>query len=336
MPESMTPRERVLAALRRQPVDRTPVASPTSVATMEQMARTGAWFPRAHTDAATMARLAAAAHELLGYDAVMPVFSVVQEAAMLGAVIDWGDAETMPTVRGTLWSSPEQVRLRDSWRGHPATGAVLEAIARLRSAYGGRVAVIGKVMGPWTLSYHLHGLQPFLEATLLDPARVRGFLERLSEVTLAFGQAQLEAGADLLCLADHATGDLVRGEMYRDYLLPIHARLVRELRGPVVLHICGNTLDRLVYIADAGFAGFHFDSVVDAGAAVATVGERLALVGNVNNAQVLLRGTPEEAAAQAAYAARAGVRIVGPECAVPLRTPLANLRAIRDGARGQA
>ena len=35
--DEMTSRQRVLAALRREPVDRTPVCNPTSVATVELM-----------------------------------------------------------------------------------------------------------------------------------------------------------------------------------------------------------------------------------------------------------------------------------------------------------
>ena len=41
----MTSRERVLAALRREPVDRTPVVNPTSVATVELMDMVDAPFP---------------------------------------------------------------------------------------------------------------------------------------------------------------------------------------------------------------------------------------------------------------------------------------------------
>ncbi len=235
----------------------------------------------------------------------------------------------MPTVRAPLWSDPDQVRLPDDFLDLPPIRAVLDAIRILRAGYGHRAAIIGKVMGPWTLAYHVYGLQEFLADTLLAPERVRGFLEALAPVPLAFGRAQIAAGADLLCLADHATGDLVRGAMYRDLLLPIHRRLVRDLGGPTVLHICGNTLDRLGYIADAGFDAFHFDSKVNAADAVRAVGDRLSLVGNVNNPETLLRGTPEEVAAQARYAVEAGVRVIGPECAVPLQTPLENLIAIR-------
>ena len=54
----------------------------------------------------------------------------------------------------------------------------------------------------------------------------------------------------------------------------------------------------------------------------------MVLVGNVNNPQTLLQGTPDEVYQQARYAIDAGVDIIGPECAIPLSTPLENLKAI--------
>ena len=328
---AMTPRDRFLAALSGQAVDRTPVASPTSVATVEQMERTGACFPAAHLDGTEMARLAAGAHDILGYDAIMPVFSVVQEAAALGCEIDWAAIDAMPVACTHPWTDPEQVVIPSDFHDRPPIKAALDALGILRRTHGTRVALVGKVMGPWTLSYHLHGIQEFLAETLLEPDRVRGFLDRLKAVTLLFGRAQIAAGADALCLADHATGDLVRGTMYRDFLQPIHRELTRTFACPVILHVCGDTLDRIGFIAEAGFAAFHFDSKVDAKQAVRAAGS-MPLIGNVNNLETLLRGTPASVEAEARYAIEAGVRVIGPECAVPLRTPLENLRAIHRAA----
>ena len=53
----------------------------------------------------------------------------------------------------------------------------------------------------------------------------------------------------------------------------------------------------------------------------------------VSNIQALYQGTPEMVIEQVHSAVQAGVRIIGPECAVPLRTPLENLKAITQ-ARG--
>jgi uroporphyrinogen-III decarboxylase len=67
---------------------------------------------------------------------------------------------------------------------------------------------------------------------------------------------------------------------------------------------------------------------MDAKKVVEKVGSRMSLVGCINNAQVLYQGTPEDAYKQARYAVEAGVNIIGPECAIPLATPLENLKAI--------
>ncbi len=85
----MTGRERVLAALRLLPVDRTPVCNPTSVATVELMDLVDAPFPAANRNPELMARLAATGYTELGFDTIMPVFSIIQESAALGCRIQW-------------------------------------------------------------------------------------------------------------------------------------------------------------------------------------------------------------------------------------------------------
>jgi [methyl-Co(III) methanol-specific corrinoid protein]:coenzyme M methyltransferase len=161
---------------------------------------------------------------------------------------------------------------------------------------------------------------------------VRSFLDSLKEVTLLFARAQFQAGADVVVLADHATGDLVSPKTYSQFLLPVHKELVQRIGGPLILHICGNCADRLRMFVEAGFDGYHFEWQVDAREAVKVVNREMSLVGNVNNPTALLRGTPEDIHQQVRYSVRAGVDIIAPECAVPLQTPLRNLRAIVEAA----
>jgi [methyl-Co(III) methanol-specific corrinoid protein]:coenzyme M methyltransferase len=289
---------------------------------------TGAYFPNAHLDGGRMARLASGAYEILGYDAIMPYFSVQAEAAALGCEMDWGDVENMPVATSHPWSAPDDVQIPGDFLEKPSTRAVLDALQILRDTYGDQVAIVGKVMGPWTLAYHMHGLQEFLIETIAEPEKVRRFLDKLKEITVLFGRAQIRAGADALCVADHATGDLVGPWTYRDFLLPYHKELSQRLGCPTVLHICGKTLDRMGYICESGFDAFHFDSKVDAKEAVNEISGRMSLVGNINNAEVLLYGTPEQVADQVRYALEAGIRVIGPECAIPLNTPLENMKTI--------
>jgi [methyl-Co(III) methanol-specific corrinoid protein]:coenzyme M methyltransferase len=180
------------------------------------------------------------------------------------------------------------------------------------------------------------GTQNFLlQVGLEEKDRVNRMLRQLMPVTLASIKAQFQAGADIVVLADHATGNLVGAYHYEEYLLPIHHEITAEIEGPLILHVCGNCTDRLDLFARAGFDAYHFEWQVDAKEAVRRVGRVMSLVGNVNNPRVLYQGTPEDVYKQARYAIEAGVHMIGPECAIPLATPIENLKAIvaavRDG-----
>jgi [methyl-Co(III) methanol-specific corrinoid protein]:coenzyme M methyltransferase len=280
-----------------------------------------------------MATLAATAHDVLGFDTVMPIFSVAQEATALGCKVDWEDAAKMPTPVTHPWRDRSlEMKLPqgfpDSFLEDRYVKCAVEAVRLLKRRFGDEVAILGKVMGPWTLSYHLWGVQEFLIDTLTDPDRVRRSLEVLKVVPVTFANALLEAGADAIVWADHATGDVVRNTMYRDFLLPLHQELIPQVPAPVILHCCGPTLDRIQFFREAGFEVFHFESQVGAEEAVAEAAGRIRLAGNINNPVTLLSKGPEEVRLETQRAIDAGVDIIAPECAVPLQTPIENLREI--------
>jgi [methyl-Co(III) methanol-specific corrinoid protein]:coenzyme M methyltransferase len=328
----MTSRERVLAALRRQPVDRTPVVNPTSVATVELMDLVDAPFPDANREPELMARLAATGHTELGFDSIMPVFSIIQESSALGCKIQWEQKDNWPTVRmrEPIYESPDDIGIPDDFLDHPDMRCVIEAIRILRRRFGDEVAIIGKTMGPWSLGYHCFGVEPFLLMSLDDEAKTKLCLERMKEVTLISGLAQIEAGVDALTLPDHATGDLVSGEYYHRYLQDLHVEFAERLRVPLILHICGRTVDRMGYIAETGMAAFHYDSKNEPHESMAAVDGKISLIGNVNNPETLFSKGRDEVRAEVVMNLEAGVQLVGPECAIPLQTPIESLTAIRD------
>jgi [methyl-Co(III) methanol-specific corrinoid protein]:coenzyme M methyltransferase len=329
-----TPKRRFLSGLfGGRKIDRISVANPTSIISVELMEKTGVFFPDAHLDAKKMAELAAGGYEVLGFDSIMPEFSVQQEAAALGCAVDWGSPTMMPDAKTHHVKEVAQLQIPENLLERPSIKVVLEALELLRKNYGSHVGIIGKVMGPWTLSYHLSGVQDFLLWSLTDPDKVRGLLDRLKEVTITFARAQLQAGADVVVIADHATGDLVSPKTYQDFLLPVHQEINQRIGGPTILHLCGNCSDRLRLFVEAGFDAYHFEWQVDAKMAVRVVNREMSLIGNIANKNVLFGGTPEDVYEQARYSIEAGVDILAPECAVPLQTPLANLKAIVDAAR---
>jgi len=330
----MSPKRRFLTALLGGKPDRLPVGNVVSVATVDQMQSVDAWFPEAHSDPEVMARLAAAGYEILGFDTIMPVFSVTQEAAALGCEINWGAPEEMPTVRTNPFANTDDFSLPEGWMDSPSIQVVLDSLRLLRQRFGDRVVIVGKVMGPWTLSYHMMGMEEFLISTKLDPDRALHSMNTLKVVSLAFAQAQIRAGADIICLADHASGGIVSPRAYCDFLLPLHQEIFGAIGAPTVLHCCGNTTDRVKYFAETGVDCYHFESQVNLVSAVADARCKMTLIGNINNPTILLTGTREDVLRACQLAIKGGVQILSPECAVPLTTPTRNLQALVESAKG--
>lgn len=335
MTTSMTSRQRVLAGLARQPVDRTPVCNPTSVATVELMDLVDAPFPRANREPELMARLAATGYTELGFDSIMPVFSIIQESSALGCKIQWEQKDNWPTVKMSepIWATVDDVKIPSDVLTHPDTACVLEAIRILRREYGDEVAIIGKTMGPWSLAYHCFGVEAFLLMSLDDPDQTKRILDALKGLTIDYGRAQIEAGADAVTLPDHATGDLVSGEYYERYLRDLHIEFAESIECPIILHICGRTVDRMEFIAQTGMAAFHFDSKNQPQESIDIVGDRISLVGNINNPETLFSKDEESVATEVMKNLDAGVQLVGPECAIPLQTSIENLKAIPRAVR---
>jgi [methyl-Co(III) methanol-specific corrinoid protein]:coenzyme M methyltransferase len=266
--------------------ERPPVGNPTSIVCHDLMDTAGVSFPDAHLDANAMADLALAGHEVLGFDTVMPEYSVQQEAAALGCVVDWGNRDRMPDNKNFPYENFSDIKVPENILEKPSTQVVLDALSILRRHVGGKVAIVGKVMGPWTLSYHMAGTQNFL---------------------LQIGMGETEK--------------VIK-----------HQEITAQIEGPLILHVCGDCSDRLEYFAQSGVDAYHMEWQVDAKMAVEKVGTLMSLVGNVNNPQVLYQGTPEDVHKQVRYAVEAGINIIGPECAIPLSTPIENLRAIVEAA----
>jgi len=330
MTDPMTSRERVLAALNGMPVDRPPVVNPGSVMTVELMDLTNAPFPDACRDPELAARLTATGYTELGFDSIQPTSSIIQESSALGCKVQWEGKDNWPTVvmREPIFRHVDDIRIPPDLLEHPDTQCVLESIRILRRRFGDEVAVFGKAQGPWTLGYHTFGVEPFLLMAYDDPEATKVALDRLKEVTVLFGMAQVQAGADALVMSDHATGDLVSGDYYRRFLREIHIELAKRLPIPIILHICGKTTDRMGFIAETGMAAFHFDSKNDPAEAMAIVDGRIALMGNINCPDTLYAQGPDAVRGEVLRALDAGVQLIGPECAIPLQTPIESLLAI--------
>ena len=328
----MTSKERFFALMNNEPADRPAVITPVSVATTESVAALGLDFSKVHLNAEETAGLACYSHEVLGFDSIMPYFSVVLEAAAMGAEMKWGDNQTMPTIRSHVFSEPEQIKVPGDYLDRGAVRSLIDSVKIISARHGDDALIIGKVLGPWTLSLNLYGVEDTLISTIEDPGKLSDMLKAFKEFARVLIGAQLEAGAHMVTVADHTTRNLVGPGAYNDFVKTLHQELNAEFPGKLILHCCGFTEDRVEYFVEAGFPLYHFESANDIDTML-RLAKDMKLTGNVNNPTTLLSGTREDVIKEVREIISHGIDIISPECAVPMKTRDENLKAIVDCAK---
>ena len=191
----MNSRERVLAALRGDPVDRPAVINPGSIMTVELMDFVNASFPEACRDAELNARLAATGFNELGFDSTYHHYTIVQESSALGCEIQWEQKDNWPTVvmSRPIWDHPDQIKIPPGFLEHPDTLCVLKATEILKTEIGAEACIVGKTMGPWSLGYHTFGVQNFLLMSIDDPELTKIALNKLKEISMGMSSDYLNA-----------------------------------------------------------------------------------------------------------------------------------------------
>lgn len=331
----MKSKQRVMAIIKKQDFDRPAVCAWVSSATKESCDKLNIDFAKSHLNPENAAALAAYTYENLGYDSIMPYFSVVLEAAALGAQIDWGNNLRMPYVRNSIMDEVRAFDVPKDFLDRAPIKSLLGSLRLLDKQYGSEAFILGKIMGPWTLAFHVYGMENFLIETLMNPKMVHEALESLLPISEMFANAQLEAGADMITLADHITADVASPDCYAEFLQPLHNKIIgRFPKNTFVLHCCGKTIDRIALFAEAGFPVFHFDSKNDIDEALEKAGDML-LTGCVNNPVALLNGELKVIEDETKNILNHGIKLIAPECAIPLQVTNASLSQIAQTVKSE-
>jgi MtaA/CmuA family methyltransferase len=330
MQRLMNSRERFLTAMAGGKPDRTPLAHVAALTTVELQQATGCFMPAVHLDAEQQARLMAANHETLGFDAVSVIINFFGEPAALGAEMDWGTPDRLPTFKSNLWRAPEDAVIPGDLLDRQPVSTCLETIRIAKRRYGGRMAVLGKIMGPFSMLQAMHGVENVLMGMLDSPAQIGAFLDVCGDALVRCANAQFEAGADAISIGEGGAGArMLSPAAYEECLLPVHRRMISKINGPTIMHVCGDVRSRLYLLAQTGMTCFNFDWAVPPAEMAAAAAGRFLTMGNINTTD-LLCATPATIARQVEECLAAGVHFISPGCATSPNCPNANLRAMAD------
>ena len=330
----MTDRERFEAALKMEGVDRVSLACPLQTGTLALMEASGAYWPEAHHNPETMAKLALAAHEIAGLESVCAPFHNEYETTAMGGVLGGWKKDMFPsTVEFAVKSLEDIDKLRvPDPKKDGELPIVLKAVSILSKKLGGKVPIVGRIPDPFELANRLYGVTEVLTAVLEHPAELKKLLKTAVETETEYGKALTASGATVITLVSGTTSIITDPETgpkyYLEFSQPYQKELIGKLRTFTVLHICGNCTPILNEMGETGASGLSIDSPVDAAKAKKILGKRAAIVGNVNALNILGGGTPEKVKEKAKEALMKGVDVLTSGCGFPPQTPLANMKAL--------
>jgi [methyl-Co(III) methanol-specific corrinoid protein]:coenzyme M methyltransferase len=321
--------ERLLKALRHEKTDRVPVTSLLTAVTDELMEKSQTYWPHAHHDAMQMVKLAASAFEYTGIESLKVPFDMTVEAGALGADVDYGNAYTLPQVRGHKYNEPDEIfidrRILDKGR----IPLVLKAISIAKRRYEDIIPVVSSIVGPFSIAAKLFGFDDFLTWIILDPDKLIAVLEKLTDLCILYANEQVNAGCDVVQVGEATcSGDLISSETYAKYIAPYHKKLCSSISVPTVIHICGDITGHLDYLQDTGMSGISFDEKTNVKAAVAKLKGKVALCGYFDTLGVFLNGKPEDVYNKSIECINAGVDVLNAGCSWPPFVKLENIKAM--------
>jgi len=316
-----------------------PCFGANSTVTYEQMEKVKAFWPDGHKKGETMARQALAAYTVLGFDAVRIPFCQTFEAVALGCKYKPGSSfKGMEGIPGVEEPPPYKLDdnpvFPDDFLARGKIPELLKAMHILKREVGNEVAIIGGIVGPFSLAGALLGMVPFLKATFKTPEKLQPFLEVATMAGTALAKAFIEAGADIIACEDMgASPELIAPSTYGDIELEYQRKQFKAIPVPKILHICGNVDPIVKWMGQTGAEILSLDPKANVRLAREKCGKNILLMGGVDTANTLFMQDPKAVKRDCEAAIADGIQILAPGCAVAPGTSTENLLSMLDVAK---
>ncbi len=328
--------ERLSTALRLGTPDRVPVVL---VAPLHGAKELGLPIPEYFSRAENVAEGQLRFVQRVGHDNVDAFFYFGLEAKAFGAEVIFPDNQS-PRVGAPILRDPSKIdalEAPDPRKAEPLQ-EVLRATEILARMAKGRWLVIGRALGPCSLPIELMGVEAWLELLLFgDVARRRHVLQVTSRFSTAWAKALLAAGADIIALVEPmASSTMLIREQASKLVLPVVRRVVRDIRGPVILWSLGAIQPVADLIPDLGVQAVSTDPTDDLREVKRLVAGRLGVLGGLNDLG-MLTWTPREAEEEARRAIEKGAPgggfVLSHQYEIPSAIEYDSLTAVVDSAR---
>lgn len=219
---------------------------------------------------------------------------------------------------------------------------VKEALKIAKSRIGDEYVVTMTAWGPFTLGARLVGEEAMMKATFKKPAFVEKVVDFATDLLIHLYEPLVEDGTlEVISLADPtASGDLISKKQFEKFALPYLKKFTdwaRSRNVHTLVHICGNTTDRLDLFPLTGASCISLDHKTDIAKAKEILHGRMCFAGNVDPVKVMLQGTVQDVEDHCKRiietAGTDGGFVLMPGCDIPPTVPYENIQKFIDVAR---
>ena len=329
----LTPKERLKAIFEGQKVDRPACICPggmMNMITADLMDQIQVFLPEAHHDARQMAELAKAVYEQGCFENYGVPFCMTVEAEEMGAKVDMGTKVYEPHVIEYVMDSVsdyEKLTPVDVTKGRAKV--VTDAIRILKEETSG-VPIVGNLTGPVSTASSVMEPVNFYKELRKKNQEAHAYMEFITDQLIAFGRAQIEAGADVIAISDPSgTGEILGPKFFKEFAVTYLNKLLDGLKKEkvgTIVHICGQMHSVYKEINEVHSDVLSFDSVVPMKEARANLKDRV-LMGNVSTYAIEF-GDPDRVKMLTTSCRRGGSDIISPACGLGMKLPLTNVQAI--------
>ncbi|MCX5873891.1 MAG: MtaA/CmuA family methyltransferase [Deltaproteobacteria bacterium] len=329
----MTLKEKFMNRLLGKGSDEIMCGCTTTYGMVDLMKKCGHERPRADTDPVAMTELALAGHRYAGFEWIKAMgWDITGISEVLGCTLGEPKIDSQYFVKAHPFAeSLEGLDYPSDFLKRGRFPLYKQQFQMLREKIGDELAIFGETEGPFTAAANLVGSELFMRWTIKKPDDVFKVLDVTKQAAIEAINFAFDNGADYYVLAEPTSGPaLMSPKAWGKYMLPLMKEVVSKSKGPLVLHICGNTDGIIALMCDTGVAGISIEEKADMKKAVEIAQPKgVKVFGNVATATTLFMGKPEECYQEAMTALNNGTDFLTPGCGIAPHSPLENLLQIK-------
>ena len=331
----LTPKERVMRLLRKEPIDTMPFFSGMGMVVMPGIEKAGLNFASVHTDAERMAMSAIWSAKLMGFDCVVIPYDMTMESEAMGNKISlYQDSEDVlyPTIPEKIWASMDQVVVPENIQELGRLPILPKAIEIIKKE-APEMPIGCWQLGPFTQAGQILELDMILKGVFKQREQTEAVLDKLTDMIIKMGQWLQAAGCDYITLREPGVAaDLLSPRTFKQVIKPRLKKILNAWQSPKLLHICGKTEPLLADMAECDADGLTVDIKCDVAKGRDILGPDVLFMGNLDTYKMTCdpETSKEMAIEHIKSMIDAGIDAVMPGCDLWPPVIEANMKAVVD------